>query len=544
MKARILTAFAAVTLTIAGTTAQTAVDAYSITQPQLRGTARFLGMGGAFTSLGGDISSINQNPAGLGFYRHSDFALTFDVSIQSYKSATASDKTSADQTEFNFDNVGYVGVYNLNGALKSLQWGVSYNKLNSFDRISRGYLDPSPASLTNYIASFSIGTPWQALNTNSDSGYNPYNDIYYDSATGQSFYPDWLSTLAWQSYMMNTNGADDQYTGLQNSGSHGDALFNYRERGHVDEYNIAFAGNVNDIVYWGFDIGIVGLNYSMEGYYSESIENATIYDSETEGVTTGNAGFGLTNYKYTSGTGGNLKFGVIVRPLDNLRIGAAIHTPTWMSLSHSGYAETWADFTPNGSTETDQNDNGTPDYAFNTRLYQPWRFMIGASTVIANNVILSADYERVAYNDMKIKTESLDPWGSTSFSTDKAATANIKDYLKAGNIFRVGAEARLNSHFKVRAGYNWQGSYVRDLGNTEIYTAGTDPSYTFNKDVNTFSLGLGYQYKSWYIDATWQYMRYDATYHAFTPYQGVSVTPSAKLTNTYNNLVFTTGLRF
>ena len=45
---------------------QAAVDLYNLSRPDLRGTARFMSMGGAFTALGGDISSLNQNPAAIG----------------------------------------------------------------------------------------------------------------------------------------------------------------------------------------------------------------------------------------------------------------------------------------------------------------------------------------------------------------------------------------------------------------------------------------------------------------------------------------------
>ena len=40
------------------------------------GTARVMGMGGAFTSLGADLSSMSINPAGLGMYRRNEFSLT------------------------------------------------------------------------------------------------------------------------------------------------------------------------------------------------------------------------------------------------------------------------------------------------------------------------------------------------------------------------------------------------------------------------------------------------------------------------------------
>ena len=88
MKQTLLTALGLALLLPAGAAAQSAVDAYNITPTQQRGTARFISMGGAFTSLGGDISSMTQNPAGLGIYRKSDIGLTFDVSIRNYKTDT------------------------------------------------------------------------------------------------------------------------------------------------------------------------------------------------------------------------------------------------------------------------------------------------------------------------------------------------------------------------------------------------------------------------------------------------------------------------
>ena len=44
--------------------AQGELDAYRYSQTELNGTARYLGMGGAFGALGGDISSMSSNPAG------------------------------------------------------------------------------------------------------------------------------------------------------------------------------------------------------------------------------------------------------------------------------------------------------------------------------------------------------------------------------------------------------------------------------------------------------------------------------------------------
>src|SRR6056297_1646319 len=58
---------------------QNAVDALRYSDLKPSGTARYNSMSGAFSSLGGDFSTISQNPAGLGIYRKS--TLTFSPSI-------------------------------------------------------------------------------------------------------------------------------------------------------------------------------------------------------------------------------------------------------------------------------------------------------------------------------------------------------------------------------------------------------------------------------------------------------------------------------
>ena len=53
--------------------AQSSIDALTLSDTELRGTSRFMSMAGAFTALGGDLSTLTQNPAGIGVYRASLF---------------------------------------------------------------------------------------------------------------------------------------------------------------------------------------------------------------------------------------------------------------------------------------------------------------------------------------------------------------------------------------------------------------------------------------------------------------------------------------
>lgn len=60
--------------------AQSETDAFSLSRTEIDGSARFQAMGGAFAALGGDLSSISQNPAGGAVFHRSEMAMSFGFS--------------------------------------------------------------------------------------------------------------------------------------------------------------------------------------------------------------------------------------------------------------------------------------------------------------------------------------------------------------------------------------------------------------------------------------------------------------------------------
>jgi len=70
-----------------------------------------------------------------------------------------------------------------------------------------------------------------------------------------------------------------------------------------------------------------------------------------------------------------------------------------MQYNHDAYAENYYSYN-DGSLSGSENT----DYAeYKSRMNSPWRISVGASGVLGNTAIVSLDYERVAYNDMKVK---------------------------------------------------------------------------------------------------------------------------------------------
>lgn len=499
---------------------QSAINALQLTQSDFKGTARFMSMGGAFTSLGGDLSTLGQNPAGIGIYRHSEIGATLDVNAQSVKAVTPAASLNESQTKAFCNNFGYVGVARLDGAMKTFTWGVTYGRAVSFDRLTSGYGAPTMSSLSNYIAQFTtaLGTPDNLLQFNNNTGFNPY----FDSGS------DWLSILAYTSFMINNApGSSDSYEGLAkpNGETNGDAEITVREKGYVDEYNFTFGGNIENVVYWGLGIGVNDLNYTRLVQYSESMENAYIYNL-TPGVDGGDAGFTLNNYKHLTGTGWNIKFGLIYKPINELRIGAAIHSPTWYSIDESYNANTDFSYFNPGLPQSNNNPlsggEETEWADFSWKLQSPWRYMVGVSAVLGQKLILSLDFEQCAYGDMKVKKGLYDTYGYLiDYQEDHAVNSDIKAITRSQNTVRLGAEYRLTPSFSLRAGFNTTTSNIKkDFKDNfaQIPTAGTDPSFSLAGATTNICAGLGYRVGPFAADLAYVHTHRSSSLRAYSDF--------------------------
>ena len=155
MNIRILSAIVATLPVLAYS--QTAIDAFQLSHSDLRGTARYMSMGGAFGALGGDLSTLNNNPGGIGLYRKSELGVTLNIEASSIKSATSIMTQSTSQTKVSVPNFGYVGAAWLgNDVMPYFTWGVSYGRIVNMNRRYKGQARMN-GSLYNYVAQYSDG---------------------------------------------------------------------------------------------------------------------------------------------------------------------------------------------------------------------------------------------------------------------------------------------------------------------------------------------------------------------------------------------------
>lgn len=529
--------------------AQSAMNAYTMSENQLRGTARYVSMGGAFGALGGDISTLTQNPAGIGVYRRSEFVGTVDFDKYSSTLLSPSRATESDwNTTF---NMGYVGVINTNNnVMPNVNWGLSYGNVKSFNRFYHGYFPVIGTSWTNSIAPSANGyTPSQLLGTDT---YDPFL---------HSNIP-WATILAYNSLLINP-GPNGDYVGLYQQGSQADAEVEVQEQGAIDQVSLNLGGNVLNTLYWGVGVGLYTVDWTQHSYYNEQISNALVPNADDSGLTTGAAEWGIKNDQGVTGTGLDLKLGVIVRPINELRFGLAVHTPVFYDLNYWGIADT--DFglgriEADGWYTHDSKDpnqkypyNYTPDIAdsdFDRNLKTPWKFSLSAAGVLGGRYIISGEYIRTQYSSMQYKADGDE---LTDISED------IQQYYRGGNELRLGTEVRITPAFSLRAGYNFKDSGVKQAAYDNqdyVYTTGTQSIYEFKGNQNNYTCGLGYRTSGgFYFDAAYVYTTQTNSWSAFSPFPrkpdqvyaleaNAVHGPEAQLKDTNSRLIFTLGYKF
>ena len=270
---------------------------------------------------------------------------------------------------------------------------------------------------------------------------------------------EWGSVLSYLTGAISPVDSGDPYNNLYNVGSIGtNTLITpslaYDSRGSVGEYNISGGFNINNILYIGFGVTIQDIFHEQEIDYSEEYSD--------DGIN-GNPHYYLKsmNYRQTntvSGSGVNFKLGVIVRPVSGLRLGIAVHTPTAVDVTHEYIAEMQTEFWGLNNVYEDVSPLNTWDYSYTS----PTRLMAGISYTLGNFAAISADYEKVFYNGMRL--------GGDDSRKRREYRAHIRDTYKAADNIRGGIEIKPIPMLAVRAGYSFYGSPYKKTDSISRYT--------------------------------------------------------------------------
>ncbi len=469
--------------------AQNDADLFRFSKHYHSGSARFEAMGGAFGSLGADISAVQVNPAGMGRFSSSQFSFSLGPTINSTSAEFVSNTENANRTSFSIPSIGVVLTRDLSERNKGdmySQFGFGMNRIAHYHQKTTIAGQQFPSIMDNFIS--------QA------QGYAPEELAYYFPFT---------TSVAYESYAIDYDPATVSYYSYLNSG---DMKMNrdVTTTGGINEFFISYSRNRMNKLYYGGSLNLRTYKHSEAYVHSEDL---TLEDSVFNGF----------DYKYsltTKGTGVNLKLGVIYLITDGLRIGAAFHTPTLISMEDKWSADMTSRFKAgNISVPADLVPQGQYKY----RMVTPLKTVISASYVIGMSAVISADVEYVGYNMARLRSTRDITYDPYDFELENA---DAKARLASALNYRVGLEYNIQQKLFLRAGFSLYGNAYKKAENV-------DPK----PDVS-FSGGLGYKIGVFGIDVAYVNRQLHRFYY---PFAG-SNTATTKLSS--NNIIITASIRF
>lgn len=472
-----------VLLSMCSSYAQNDIDAMRYSQITFGGTARFASMAGSMGALGGDISTLSFNPAGIAIFKKTELSISPAVFSQTTSSVYNANTSSDSKLNLNIGSIGLVASINLlsdknTSGWENMNFGFAHNRTNNF----HNRMDIQANNKTSSLL-----------------------DVFVANANGNTAaeFDGFSTNLAWQTWLINP---DSSGTLLYN---HVIPNYGTKQRklvettGSMGETVISFGANYKSKLYLGGTFGIVRVRYNEESTFEEIDENDTIanFKSYTYGQNLS-----------TSGNGVNLKLGAIFRPNDWVRIGAAIHTPTSISLN-----DKYSSFMKSDLENGIKYDTVSKDGEFNYRVTTPFR-AIGSIGFVINKIgLLNAEYEYVDYSTAQLH--------STPNVFSDVNTLIRSKYKATGNL-RVGGEVRLDP-IAFRLGYALYGSPFQSNENK-------------NANRSSYTAGIGYREDHFFIDFAYVLTKY-------TEYNYLYDTPKATIVeNNYKNSSFmlSLGVRF
>ena len=448
------------------------LDALRFSQTVTGGSARIQALGGSNVALGADVTAISSNPAGLGLYNRSEVSLTGGFSFAYNGTNLYGSPVNYQKAYGSFDNFGLVINNTKSGVGGWLggSFGFSVNKINDFNNEFRYRGQNNQNSIIDYFLQSANGFP---------AGDFPAPDAATD-----------LTTLAYYTYLIgpwdvvDPSYPDDEYFSDITSFIRPAILQQetIRTSGGQYQWSLSYGGNLADVLYLGFGLGVVSLKFEAQKMYSESEFD---YAAEDPGYNPINR-LDLDENIKIKGTGFNGTFGLILRPVGFFRLGASVTTPTVYNLNDNYKATLAADWNNffyqdivGGDTTLNYLEARTAEVVSKYKLNTPFKVATGVAFIFGKVGFVTADIEYLDYRNAWLD--------ASAFSMDADNNYIGNNYNQAVNL-KAGAEIRLGT-VRLRGGY-------------ALYEVPVTADLNYQSSNQRISGGVGLYFDNFYADLT------------------------------------------
>lgn len=459
-------------------TAQLPEDVLKYSYFPQHGSARNLAIGGAMGSLGGDISALYVNPAGLGLYKTREFVLTPGFIFNNNKAEFRGTNTKSNKSGFDIGTSGLViGFNSPNSKWTNQAFSIGINQTANFNNYVsyRGLNNQS-----SYAEQFAEQLSQSGLNI--DAALNEPSFAYGTAPAIYTYLIDFFKNpngdsiiKALPEFLLEKGIALDQQKTIETKGG-------------IYELALGYAANMDDKLYIGGSLGIPIVNYQRFTKYRESDPSGdpnNNFDS-----------FEINDYLTTKGFGVNGKLGVIFKPAEAVRLGLAVHTPTYYTLTDrqntdlTANTEAAAGIQKVTSAYLLQGQEGKTLYTATTA----WKAIFSGSYVIREisdtrkqRGFITADIEYVGYPGSNFKPDGENITSEDVQYYDELKSV-IKDYYRSAFNYRLGGELKFNT-FMFRLGGAYYSNPYKDKN--------------LNSHLMQVSGGIGYRNHGMFVDITY-----------------------------------------
>lgn len=434
-------------------------------QDQMKGSARIQAMGGAQISLGGDLSALQGNPAGLGFYNRSEMSITPSLGVYNSRSSYGYSSVNDYKVNANIQNGALIMAgdrdYSTSALWRGGTFGVSFNRTSDYNqRFSyRGFNDYN--SIADYFIQRANQLPLETVRSNGDYEEMAYNTFLINPGGDGRFY-----------YPSDSVGYPEQEETVTRSGSKYD-------------WNFSYGGNIDDFLYFGVGMGVVSFDYTQENNYLEFFPEGDIIEID------------LQDRLNVEGDGINLTAGLIARPMNRLTVGASFTSPTFYTIEQESYSDMIVFYDNLPFLLNDTTINLYEEYDESALFYNkysmatPMKLSAGLTYFFGKQGFISSDIDFIDYSTIRLSDQN-----GTMTELQEA----IQDTYRPKLNFRLGGEWR-HDIFRLRGGFALKGSPYKDRswGDSHRYT-----------------IGAGIRQASYFIDFALVHSRAFTSYSRYT----------------------------
>ncbi len=497
------------------------INSFRFSQSQVHGSARSLGFAGAQTALGADLGALSSNPAGLGFYRKSEFSFAPNFSVVKTNSETQGFSIPDNKIVLNVNNLG-IAFCHLRDDIVESKWrggtfAIGLTRTTNFQNTTT-YKGVTNNSLADYVRDIANNPNqpylWRNYNKNNVNGLV---DLAYGAYLFSPVYDprntDSLSNSVYRTLQPPVNQYGETQYGKQET---------INESGGTNEWSAGYGGNYNNKLFFGASLSYVRLRYDRTNSYHEYALNNLDVSNITTDIT-------LNETLKVRGSGINLTIGANYVFNDIIRVGASVKTPTYMSIKETYNANMSANYA-NLNRDFD-GQPGSGDKSSNTSIN---KYSLTSPLTLSGGVALFAGKRGFLTADI----EYLDYTSSFIGGKDKTLYINsnqlTKSYYQSVINYRIGAEVRADI-MRFRLGY----ALYSSPWNSEIKD--TDRRVR-SSDMNVLTLGLGVRTEEFFFDLAIGHTFYDSDY---VPYiNNPSDNLQVKTSNVLNNITIGGGFFF